>query len=112
MSFINTIVVDEFGINIASRFMTNRPAPYNNIKGRGIEPSWGLSYGQWRALRAALVAGAKPNKACAEFMRKAGLDPATERQVFYNGFQVTFPGETVTTMRATNKQLKLRGIRL
>ncbi len=112
MTFVNSAVVNEFGINLASGYITNRPAPFNERKGR--TPSWGLSYGNWRAFRIAISTGEKPATVCSTFMNKAGRDPNDHniRGMCYQGVNIPFPGQTVNTMRSTNKLLKLQGIRL
>ena len=109
---INNTIVNEFGINLASRFITNRPAPFCDMKQKGRTPDWGLTYGTWRKFRRDLITSKKRHLVVTEYMLKAKLDPTVtvDRVKFAHGIKVTFPGQTITTMRGAGKTLDYQGI--
>ena len=111
---INQTIVNEFGINLASRFITNRPAPFCDLKQKGRTPDWGLSYGTWRKLRRDLVTSKQRHLVVTQYMTEAKLDPTVtaDRVKFAKGLSVTFPGQTITTMRGAGKALDYQGINL
>ncbi len=111
---INTTVIDKYGINLASRFVTNRPAQFRDIKQKGRTPAWGLSYGTWRQFRRDIVTSKKRHTIVTAYMRRAKLDPTvhSDRLKFTNGMSVTFPGQTISTMRSAGKTLDFQGITL
>ena len=111
---INITVINNYGINLASRFITNPPAPYRDMKQKGRTPSWGLSYGKWSQFRRDIVTSKKRHTVVTEYMLKAKLDPTvtSDRVKFANGISVTFPGQTITTMRGAGKTLDFQGITL
>ena len=77
-------------------------------------PDWGLSYGTWRKLRRDLVTSKQRHLVVTQYMTEAKLDPTVtaDRVKFAKGLSVTFPGQTITTMRGAGKALDYQGINL
>ena len=112
---ITSTVLNDFGVNMASRYIKDRPEQFRNLTQKGKTPAWGLTYGQWVKLRHELVMSKKAYTVVTKYMKLTRkLDPNTpaHRVNFAHALTVTFPGQTITTMRGANKSLGYQGINI
>ncbi len=103
---VNYIRLDKSGFNVLSAFVTDGVV----MKRKGRKATWGATANQWRKLRFVLENSPKSHKAVTKFMCMVGLDPdcGTDRVMFHNGWSKTWPQDSISGLRATNKRNRLR----
>ena len=104
---MNYILKDPSNFNVYSAYITD--SRFADVKRRGRQVTWGAKEEQWRLLRDTLKYGTgRANKVVTNWIRECtDLHPEYDYQKFRAGFESVFPDDTISGLRAFNKQWRI-----